>query len=153
MDTPSRRVTRLISQACARHPGGLRAVFQAINVEQGGRKAESTFYADFNPNETSAGKLKVADLIDAMRITGDVEALRYLAGLFGYVLAALDAIEPDAPTLEAEMLSDYPSVVAFHKEVAEYGRGDGDPTTMLAALDLAVTDLRQTAAKAIKEKR
>lgn len=152
MEDASLHVTQLLNQACSQYPGGLRAVF-AILVQRSSRtRAESTLYADFNPHPTSAGKLKVEDMITAMTITGDHGALFYLASYFGYSLTPLSCVEPDAPTLEGEMLQDYPAVVAFHEAVKEYQRGAIDYETVLARLEGAALDLRQTAAMA-KDKR
>ena len=101
MDNPSQKVTRLISEACARHPGGLRAVFLAIQEKSGRTRSDSTFYADFNPNVSSLGNLKLADFMAAMEITGEYDALRYLAAWFGFSLTRLESATPDAPTVEA----------------------------------------------------
>lgn len=149
MEDPSQTVTRLVSQACAQYPGGIRAVVAIIRKCDGDHpRSESTLYADFNSNPTSTGKLKVRDLMQAMRITGDHGALRYMAGYFGYSLTNLTSVEPDAPTVEAEMLQDYPAVVAFHEAVQDFRRGDIEYETVLARLDAALMDLRQTAALA-----
>lgn len=122
MEDPSRTVTRLISQACSQYPGGLRAVVNLIRQHDGDRpRSESTLYADFNPNPTSTGKLKVRDLMQAMEITGNHGVLRYMAAHFGYSLTSLTSVEPDAPTLEGEMLQDYPAVVAFHEAIQASG--------------------------------
>lgn len=147
METPSQTVTRLMNQACAQYPGGLRAVFAAIREREGGAaRSESTFYADLNPNPTSTGRLKVRDLIACMEITANVEPLRFMAGHFGYSLIHLAGITPDAPTVEAEMLQDYPAVVAFHEAVQSFRRGEIHYETVLARLEAALLDLRQTAA-------
>ncbi len=149
MESPSQTVTRLLNQACSQYPGGLRAVFSAIREKEGdAARSESTFYADMNPNPTSTGKLKARDLIACMEITANVEPLRYMASLFGYSLTRLSAVEPDAPTVEAEMLQDYPAVVAFHESVQNFRRGEIRYETVLARLEAALLDLRQTAALA-----
>lgn len=149
MENPSQIVTRLLNQACAQYPGGLRAAFTAIREKEGGSaRSESTFYADLNPNPTSQGKLKVKDFVACMEITGNVDALRYMASLFGYSLTSLSCVEPDAPTVEAEMLQDYPAVVAFHESVQAFKRGEADYETVLARLEGALLDLRQSAAMA-----
>ncbi len=153
MESPSQSVTRLTNQACAQYPGGLRAVFAAIREREGdAARSESTFYADLNPNPTSQGKLKVRDFMACMEITGNVEPLRYMASLFGYSLTPLACVEPDAPTMEGEMLQDYPAVVAFHEAVKDYQSGKIEYETVLARLEGALLDLRQTAAMA-KDKR
>lgn len=147
MEDPSRTVTRLISQACSQYPGGLRAVVNLIRQHDGDRpRSESTLYADFNPNPTSTGKLKVRDLMQAMEITGNHGALRYMAAHFGYSLTSLTSVEPDAPTLEGEMLQDYPAVVAFHEAIQAFRHGEVEYETVLARLEGALLDLRQTAA-------
>ena len=149
MEAPSQTVTRLTSQACAQYPGGLRAVFSAIREKEGNAaRSESTLYADLNPHPTSQGKLKVRDFMACMEITGNIEPLRYMASLFGYSLTALSSVEPDAPTVEAEMLQDYPAVVAFHEAVQDFRRGTVKYETVLARLEGALLDLRQTAAMA-----
>ncbi|WP_165071393.1 hypothetical protein [Desulfovibrio sp. ZJ200] len=153
MESPSQSVTRLTNQACAQYPGGLRAVFAAIREREGdAARSESTFYADLNPNPTSQGKLKVRDFMACMEITGNVEPLRYMASLFGYSLANLAGITPDAPTVEAEMLQDYPAVVAFHEAVQDFKRGAVKYETVLARLEGALLDLRQTAAMVRRDK-
>lgn len=152
MDNPSQKVTRLISEACARYPnGGLRAVFQAIQEKGGKKRSESTFYADFNPNESSQGNLKIADFMAAMEITGEYEALRFMAAYFGFTLSRLSSVEPDAPTVEAEMLQDYPALVAFHDAIQSFRRGEIPYETVLAKMDGATSDIRQTAAMASKQ--
>lgn len=147
MEDPSQTVTKLVYQACSQYPGGIRAVVAVIRERDGDRpRSESTLYADFNPNPTSAGKLKVRDLMQAMTITGDHGALRYMAGYFGYSLTSLTSVEPDAPTIEGEMLQDYPAVVAFHEAIQAFRRGEVEYETVLARLEVAQLDLRQTAA-------
>ncbi len=149
MESASQTVTLLLNQSCAQYSGGLRAVFTAIREKEGGSaRSESTFYADLNPNPTSQGKLKVKDFVACMEITGNVDALRYMASLFGYSLTSLSCVEPDAPTVEAEMLQDYPAVVAFHESVQAFKRGEADYETVLARLEGALLDLRQSAAMA-----
>lgn len=148
MDTPSQKVTRLISEACARYPGGMRAVFQAIQQKGGRKRSESGFYADFNANAASSGNLKMADFMAALEVTGEYDALRYLAAYFGFALTHLESVEPDAPTVEAEMLQDYPAVVAFHEAIRAFGGGSIEYETVLARLEGAIMDLRQTAAMA-----
>lgn len=151
MDSPSQKVTRLISQACNQYPGGLRAVFAAIREQpESAQRSESTFYADFNANASSNGNLKVRDFLSAMQITGDVSALRYIASLFGYTLTSFSSIEPDAPTVEAEMLQDYPALVDFHKSCQEHISGNMDIETLNAKEDAAISDIRQTFAMAVK---
>lgn len=152
MEIGSQKVTRLISQACAQYPGGLRAVFRQIQMIEGKKKSETSFYADFNANETSNGNLKVRDFLNAMQVTGDYEALRYIAAMFGFSLTPISSIEPDAPTVEAEMLQDYPAVVAFHDAVKSFRSGSLEYETVLARLEGALLDLRQTAAMARQEK-
>lgn len=153
METPSQTVTRMLNQACVQYPGGLRAVFSAIREKEGdAARSESTFYADMNPNPTSTGKLKVRDLIACMEITANVEPLRYMASLFGYSLTRLSAVEPDAPTVEAEMLQDYPAAVAFHQAIQDYREGAVEYETVLARLEGVVLEFRQTAAMARRDK-
>lgn len=136
METPSQTVTRLLNQACAQYPGGLRAVFAAIRAKEGSSaRSESTFYADLNPHPTSQGRLKVKDFITSMEITGNIEPLRFLVAYFGYSLTSLSSVEPDAPTIEAEMLQDYPAVVAFHESVRAFKRGEAEFETVLARLE------------------
>ena len=152
MDNPAQKVTRLISEACARYPnGGLRAVFQAIQQRGGKKRSESTFYADFNPNESSLGNLKVADFMAAMEITGEYEALRYMAAYFGFSLSSLSSVEPDAPTVEAEMLQDYPALVAYHETLQQFRDGKVEYEAVLARLECVHTELRQTAAMARRQ--
>lgn len=149
MESASQTVTRLLNQACAQYPGGLRAVFVAIREREGdAARSESTFYGDLNPNPTSQGKLKVRDFMACMEITGNIEPLRFMAGYFGYSLTSLSTVEADAPTVEAEMLQDYPAVVAFHEAVQRFRRGEVPYETVLARLESALLDLRQTAALA-----
>lgn len=151
MENPAQKVTRLISEACARYPGGLHEVFKVIQEKGGKKRSSSTSYADFNPNPTSLGSLKIADFMQALEITGSHEALRYMAAYFGYSLIGLASVEPDAPTVEAEMLQDYPAVVAFHEAVKNYRAGEGDYETVLAKMEAVTTDLRQTASLARKD--
>lgn len=144
MSKPFQTVTRLISGACARYPGGLRAVFQAIQEKGGRKRSESAFYADFNPNESSQGNLKVADFMAAMEVTGEHDALRYLAAHFGYTLASNEPPEADAPTPEAEMLQDYPALVRYHESCAAYLGGKITKLELDALKDAVITEIRQT---------
>lgn len=151
MEDPSQTVTRLVSQSCSQYPGGIRAVVATIRERDGERRrSESTLYADFNPNPTATGKLKVRDMMQAMSITGNHEALRWMASYYGYMLTSLSSAEPDAPTVESEMLQDYPAVVSFHEAVQVFMRGEVDGETVLARLDAAVLELRQTANLALR---
>lgn len=151
MEDPSQVVTRLISQSCSQYPGGIRAVAGIIRQNDKERpRSESTLYADFNPNPTSTGKLKVRDLMQAMTITGDHGALRYMASYFGYSLTSLASVEPDAPTIEGEMLQDYPALVEFHQSVKQFKEGEISLETMLAKMESALLDIRQTAAQAMR---
>lgn len=147
MDAHTQKVTQLISQACNQYPGGLSAVFDAIKDRDGCSRAKATFYADFNPNPTTNGKMKVCDFVSAMQITGDITALRYLAGMFGFSLAPLVNVEPDAPTLEGEMLHDYPAVADFHGAI----KANASEYVILTKLRLAINDLEQTAVMAMRE--
>lgn len=149
MQTPLQRICALLQQACSTYPGGMRAVRQAIADRKGvSERSESTFYANMNPN--GAGKLKVEEMMGVMEVTGDLRALRCLAATFGQSLSSLDAIEPDAPTVEAEMLQDYPAVVEFHAAIKRYQEGRETSVEVLTKLETAILDLRQTASMALE---
>ena len=150
METPSQTITRMTNQACAQYPGGLRGVFAAIREREGETRSESTFYADLNPNPTSLGKLKVRDFMACMEITGNIEPLRFMAGHFGYALTSMASVEPDAPTVEEEMLQDYHALTTYVQAVQAYRRGEVNATTVLARLDAALVELRQTAVMALR---
>lgn len=59
--------------------------------------------------------------------------------------------KPDAPTVEAEMLQDYPALVEFHKACQEHIEGRIDLVTLDAKEDAAISDIRQTFAKAVEK--
>ena len=86
-----------------------------------------------------------------LEVTGDLRALRCLAAAFGQSLSSLDAVEPDAPTVEAEMLQDYQAVVEFHAAVKRYQEGKETSVEVLTKLDAALLDLRQTASMALEQ--
>ena len=111
-------------------------------------RSESTFYANMNPN--GAGKLKMEEFMGVMEVTGDLRALRCLAAFFGQSLVPLEAAEPDAPTVEAEMLQDYPAVVEFHAAAKRYQEGKETSVEVLTRLEAAVLDLRQTASMTLE---
>lgn len=151
MRDASLQITRLAGQACAQYPGGKRAVFRAIAAQAAEPKAESTFYAQFNGNASSDKALTLENLLWAMKLTGDLSPLRYMACLFGYSLVSLDSAEPDAPTVEAEMLQDYPALVALHEAVLAYGRGEISFETVLARMTVATNEIIETVAKAKRQ--
>ena len=122
MDEKLLKIPALLSQACAAYPGGKRGVFRAIESAEGRTLSESTFYAALNSNPTAPDALKVSQLVSVMRVTADISALRYLAAMFGQAVVPLDAGKPDAPTVEGEMLQDYPAVVRFHEVARRYQR-------------------------------
>ena len=84
--------------------------------------SESSVYADLNPNNGQS-TLRVWELVRVMEATGEHGPLRELANWFGYSLASAADEEPDAPTLEAEALQDYPPLVAFHEGCKLYRQG------------------------------
>ena len=150
MQTPLQRICTLLQQACSAYPGGMRAVRQAMADKKGvSERSESTFYANMNPN--GAGKLKMEEFMGVLEVTGDLRALRCLAAAFGQSLSSLDAVEPDAPTVEAEMLQDYPAVVEFHAAVKRYQEGKETSVEVLTKLDAALLDLLQTASMALEQ--
>lgn len=148
MRDASLQITRLLSQACAQYPGGKRAVFRAISAQTNEPKAESTFYAQFNGNESSEKPLTLENLLWAMKVTGDYSALLYMASLFGFSLMSLDALEPDAPSMEAEMLQDYPRLVDFHRGCEAHKKGEITKFQLDALKDAVIADIRQTFCKA-----
>ena len=99
-------------QLCRTYPGGIRAMFAGMRERHG--LSESSVYADLNPNNGQS-TLRVWELVRVMEATGEHGPLRELANWFGYSLASAADEEPDAPTLEAEALQDYPPLVAFHE--------------------------------------
>ncbi len=154
MTDAERKTTSLTQAAAQGYPGGMTAVVRIITKDDAvaGRKARaaSTLYGDFSPHESSNGRLKVGDMIRVMQITGDHEPLRFLAALFGYTISPLNPHEPDAPTLEAEALQDYPDVVALHRALCAYRDGQTTMEACLALLETATSNLRQTFSRAIK---
>lgn len=144
------RITSLLAQSCATYPSGKRGVFEAMEALEGKTLKESSLYAALNSNPTAPDTLKVSQLISVMRVTADVSALRFLAAMFGYSLVAHDASEPDAPTIEGEMLQDFPAIVHFHSIVTKYTRQCTGVADLLQAQEMALSELRQTTAKAIE---
>ena len=145
------KIPALLSQACAAYPGGKRGVFRAIESAEGRTLSESTFYAALNSNPTGPDALKVSQLVSVMRVTADISALRYLAAMFGQAVVPLDAGKPDAPTVEGEMLQDYPAVVRFHEVARRYQAREVGAAELLQAQEMALAELRQTTAKVIEE--
>lgn len=146
------RITSLLAQSCATYPSGKRGVFEAMEALEGKTLKESSLYAALNSNPTAPDTLKVSQLISVMRVTADVSALRFLAAMFGYSLVAHDASEPDAPTIEAEMLQDFPAVVRFHEIAQSYIDGNASVSDLLQSQEHALSELRQTTAKTVEAK-
>lgn len=151
MNEQLQRVAALLAQACATYPGGKRGVFKAIEAAEGKTLSESSFYAALNSNPTAPDTLKVSQLISVSRVTGEVSALRFICAIFDHSLVSNDSSQPYAPTIEGEMLQDFPAVVRFHEVATQYIEGKLDVSDLLHALDIAMAELRQTAVKAIEE--
>ena len=153
MNEHLQRITALLAQACATYPGGKRGVFKAIEASEGKTLSESSFYAALNSNPTAPDTLKVSQLVSGMRVTADISPLRYLAAMFGHALMSIEADEPDAPTVEAEMLQDFPALVSFHEIGQSLLRGEATIVDFLQAQELALAEVRQTTAKVIERLR
>lgn len=148
MNELSQRIAQLVHSAASRYPGGITAIAPRL-MEDG--RAERTVYQDLSPRPRKLGDgrmkppcPKVADLIRVMEITGNLEPLYALCAHFGLAPVSLNAMEPDAPTVEREMLQDVPSVVRLHEACDRLAEGKGGAAEVLAALDVASNDLRQT---------
>lgn len=76
-----------------------------------------TLARELNP-EDPGGKLDAALVLPIMQTTGDHRPLEFLAHAMGYRLSPVKAA-PDRPSIEAECLDDYPSLVAFHQEISK----------------------------------
>lgn len=155
MSEISQRIARLVHNAASSYPGGIAAIAPRL-MEDG--RAERTVYQDLNPQPRKLGDgrmkapcTKVDDMVRVMEITGSLEPLYALCSHFGCVPTFLNAFEPDAPTVEEEMLQDYPAVVAFHEAIKAFRRGEVEFETVLARLEGALLDLRQSASIARKK--
>ena len=65
------------------------------------------------------------------------------------VLVSVDE-EPDAPTLEAEALQDYPPLVAFHEGCKLYRQGKITLTQLDELKDRAFKEVRETFCRTVK---
>lgn len=70
--------------------------------------------------------------------------VQIVAGSIGMRAGYPEAVTPDAPTVEAECLDDYPALQAFHEAVL----GKQPQLVVNDRLDAAIRELRETAAKA-----
>lgn len=145
MTDAERQITALVQTALLQYPGGMRAAFEAMDTE----RSYSTLAGDLNPNSVQ-GRLKVGTLIRIMELTGNKDALRYLCACFGGSFTPFGSEIPDAPTLEKEIIQDYPDVVALHRATQDFRDGKITLDKMLARLETACANLRQTAARAIQ---
>ena len=84
-DKDIQEILRLIHESVLEYRDGAGAVAKAI------RRPYSTLMRELNPNDTGA-KLGVTEWLAVMDATGNLEALRRTALLFGYRL------EPDSPS-------------------------------------------------------
>lgn len=150
MNEHLQRITALLAQACATYPGGKRGVFKAIEASEGKTLSESSFYAALNSNPTAPDTLKVSQFISITRVTGVNDGVRYFAAMLGQSLMSIEADEPDAPTVEGEMLQDFPALVHFHDVGQKLLRGEATIIDFLQAQELALAEVRQTTAKVIE---
>ena len=147
MSELSQRIARLVHNAASSYPGGIAAIAPRL-MEDG--RAERTVYQDLNPQPRKLGDgrmkppcTKLGDMVRVMEITGNLEPLYALCAHFGLVPTSLNALEPDAPNMEREMLQDVPSVVRLHEACDRLAEGAGSVEEVLGALDFATNDLRQ----------
>lgn len=149
------RIAQLVHSAACRYPGGITAIAPRL-MEDG--RAERTVYQDLSPHPRKLGDgrmkppcPKVADMVRVMEITGNLEPLYALCAHFGMAPTSLNSIEPDAPTVEREMLQDVPSVVRLHEACDRLTAGEGTAEEVLGELDYATNDLRQTVIRTLEE--
>ena len=134
-------------QLCRTYPGGIRAMFAGMRERHG--LSESSVYADLNPNNGQS-TLRVWELVRVMEATGEHGPLRELANWFGYSLASAADEEPDAPTLEAEALQDYPPLVASHEGCKRYREGKLTLAQLDELKDRAFKEVRETFCRTVK---
>ena len=134
-------------QLCRTYPGGIRAMFSGMRERHG--LSETSVYADLNPNNGQS-TLRVWELVRVMEATGEHGPLRELANWFGYSLASAADEEPDAPTLEAEALQDYPPLVAFHEGCKLYRQGKITLAQLDELKDRAFKEVRETFCRTVK---
>lgn len=156
MSEVSQRIARIMHRQCCQYPGGIQSIARILSQEDG--RAESTIYNDLSPNmkqrpngEMKEPQPKVSDLIRVQELVGNLDALNALNAHFGMIAVSMGAIHPDMPTVETEMLQDVPSVVELHKAIDEYLAGKCGQEKVLAALDFATQDLRQTVVRAFED--
>lgn len=156
MSDIARKVTELAQEAINRAPVGMRAFHAILAAEEKAEnekgRAYSTLCADFSPHKSSNGNLKVSDWVRSMEYTGEYDSLRRLLAHFGMLPTPMYAVTPDAPTLDAEMLQDYPAMVGFHQAVQDFRAGTGAIEAVLSAYEGVVVELRQDIAKMIGQK-
>lgn len=141
-----------VHKICTQFEGGATAILDLFLAEDGDKpRSKATLCADLNPNPTSSGKLKARDMYRLMKIAHNFEPLRVMAAMCGFSLVSMNGEKPDAPTVEAEMLQDYPALVEFHKACQEHIEGRIDLVTLDAKEDAAISDIRQTFAKAVEK--
>ena len=84
-----------------------------------------------------------------MKASRDISALRLMASEFGCSLSCADD-EPNAPTLEAEALQDYPPLVAFHEGCKLYRQGKITLAQLDELKDRAFKEVRETFCRTVK---
>lgn len=138
------KVTNLINNAASGYPGGLRAIHGGMPG-----RAYSTLSGDVNPNNHTA-HLKVADMIHIMKATGDIDALRYMAALFGMRLHPMDGNEPDAPTMYEEFYQTIKASVNFQKLGVAFRAKQASHQELLAARDAVHSEVDQDFIRIVK---
>lgn len=158
MSDLSRRLATLTHQSARQYPGGITAIAEILKVEDG--RALSTIYQDLSKNmrQTPDGKmrepaLKVSDMIRIMELTGDLAPLYAILAHFSLSASSFANATPNAPTLEAEMLQDYPALVHFHKAATAYRDGNIMSEALIAAHEASVSEINQSLTSAIDEAR
>lgn len=142
-----------VHKMCVQFGGGISGIVDLLlDMEGDKRRAKATLYSDLNPNPSSLGRLKARDMYLLMKIAQNFEPLRILAAMCGFSLISLSNVEPDAPTVEAEMLQDYPALVAFHETLQQYRDGKVEYVAVLNRLQVLWNEINETAAKAKREK-
>lgn len=144
MTDAERQVTALTQNAAQQYPGGMRAVFAAMGTS----KSYSTLAGDLSPYSTQ-GRLKVGDWVRILELTGNLDSLRYVCAHFSGSFMPFSCDAPDLPTLNEEIIQDYPDVVALHTAARAMRQGRETPETVLALMEKACANLRQTVLRAI----
>lgn len=137
-------IIEAVQKAARQYPGGIRGMASEMDM------APSSLGNILNPYaDRSTVKLGLEQSLFIMKASRDISALRLIASEFGCSLSCADD-EPNAPTLEAEALQDYPPLVAFHEGCKRYRDGKLSGAELDKLKDEAFREIRETFVRALR---